>query len=74
MKTKVNDKEINNMILYLRVNDIMEIYYVDKSDSWYYQDDVTDLRFYDYKTDKHYTREDIVEIAIKNNWKKDWTK
>ena len=65
MKTKVNDKEINNMILFMRIKNVAEFQYID-SDS--------DLKFYDYKTDKHYTREDIVEIAIKNNWKKDWTK
>lgn len=59
------DKDINNMILFLRVNRFAEFQYIDCD---------SDLKFYDYQTDKHYTRDDIVKIAEENKWKPDWQK
>ena len=64
MSNEYEDKDINSMILFMRVNNIAEFQYIDND---------SDLKFYDYQTDKHYTREDIIELATENNWKKDWS-
>ena len=59
------DKEINNMILFLRVNRFAEFQYIDST---------SDLKFYDYMTDTHSTRDDIVKLAKENKWTPDWQK
>ena len=72
-----SDKIVNDMILYLRVNSVMEIYYIDGTSNKTNRekvDDATDLRFYDYKTDSHYTREDVTKIALEEGWKEGWKK
>ena len=67
------DKDINNMILFLRVNRFAEFQYIDniKPDD---DDDGGDLRFYDYMTDTHSTRDDVVKLAKENKWTSDWQK
>ena len=60
-----NDKEINSMILYLRVNRVAEMQYVDSDN---------DLKFYDYMSDKHLTREEVIDLSLKSKWKIDWNK
>ena len=61
------DKQINSMILHLRLNDIAEIYYLEQ------QDPITlaelDKGFYDYKTDSWLSRKMIISSAIKTGWK-----
>tara|TARA_R100000734_G_C3258222_1_gene57691 strand:+ start:66 stop:266 length:201 start_codon:yes stop_codon:yes gene_type:complete len=56
------DKQINSMILHLRVKDIAEMYYLDNE-----QD--PDRKFYDYKTDSWITREMVISSAIETGWK-----
>jgi|TARA_R100000995_G_C3457898_1_gene111552 hypothetical protein len=67
------DKDINNMILFLRVNRFAEFQYIDNitADD---DDDGGDLRFYDYMSDTHCTRDDVVKLAKENKWKPDWQK
>ena len=67
------DKDINNMILFLRVNKFAEFQYIDKIDPDD-DDDGGDLRFYDYQTDTYCKREDVVKLAEDNKWKPDWQK
>tara|TARA_R100001443_G_scaffold4000_3_gene12073 strand:- start:9439 stop:9663 length:225 start_codon:yes stop_codon:yes gene_type:complete len=67
------DKDINNMILFLRVNKFAEFQYIDRIDPDD-DDDGGDLRFYDYQTDTYCTREDVVKLAKENKWKPDWQK
>ena len=70
---KYTDKDINNMILFLRVNRFAEFQYIDKVDPDE-TDDGGDLRFYDYQTDTYCKREDVVKLAEDNKWKPDWQK
>ena len=61
-KKPFTDKQINSMILHLRLKDIAEMYYLDNE-----QD--PDRKFYDYKTDSWLTREMLISSAIETGWK-----
>tara|TARA_R100000231_G_C5329677_1_gene165933 strand:- start:2160 stop:2534 length:375 start_codon:yes stop_codon:yes gene_type:complete len=63
---KVNHKELNNMILFLRVHRIAEFYYIGLHNS------NTRKRFYDYISGKMFTRQQIIDLALDNHWHKDW--
>jgi hypothetical protein len=64
------DKHINSMILFLRINNIAEIQYIDRQITA--GADTGDLTFYDYKSDSHITREQLIASALESGWKKDW--
>ena len=61
------DKQINSMILHLRLKDVAEIYYLDIKD----QETRTthDRGFYDYKTNSWISREMVISSAIETGWK-----
>ena len=61
------DKQINSMILHLRLNDIAEIYYLEQKDPFSYSK--LDKGFYDYKTDSWISREMLISSAIETGWK-----
>lgn len=74
------DKQINSMILFLRVNNIAEMYYLDKSKD--YGDnylsttddsqDQGDYVFFDYKSGSHLSRDMVISTSISEGWKEDW--
>tara|TARA_R100000353_G_scaffold88133_2_gene65424 strand:+ start:90 stop:353 length:264 start_codon:yes stop_codon:yes gene_type:complete len=81
-----SDKQINSMILYLRINRVAEIQYIDRQitteavsnpfmDSALEQDkDSGDLTFYDYMSASHLTKDQLISAAIESGWKEDWKK
>jgi len=60
------DKQINSMILHLRLNDIAEIYYLEQQDPYTYAK--FDKGFYDYKTDSWLSRKMLIGSAIETGW------
>ena len=82
MSKKYTDKQINSMILFLRVNEVAEMYYLDKSKDYgeeYYKptrddsQDMGDLTFYDYQSDSHLSLKQVISTAISEGWKENWT-
>ena len=69
------DKQINSMILHLRLKDIAEIYYLEQKDPYYleqkdpYSYTKLDKGFYDYKTDSWISREMLISSAIETGWR-----
>jgi hypothetical protein len=62
---KYEDKDINSMILFLRINNLAEIQYTDIDG----QD-----KFYDYISKFSWTRKEVVEYALENDWCTHWRK
>ena len=61
------DKQINSMILHLRLNNIAEIYYLDIKDP---ETRTThDRGFYDYRTNSWISRKELIASAIETDWK-----
>tara|TARA_R100000353_G_scaffold155090_1_gene113890 strand:- start:16537 stop:16728 length:192 start_codon:yes stop_codon:yes gene_type:complete len=60
--TEYKDKDINSMILYLRINRVAEMQYVDNRKD----------KFFDYMSDKWITRDDVIKLALKHKWKENW--
>ena len=82
MSKEYTDKQINSMILFLRVNEVAEMYYLDKSKDYgeeYYKptiddsQDMGDLTFYDYQSDSHLSLKQVISTAISEGWKENWT-
>ena len=61
------DKQINSMILHLRLKDIAEIYYLEQKDPYTLRKLVKG--FYDYKTDSWLSRKMLISSAIETGWK-----
>lgn len=59
------DKDINSMILFLRINKLAEIQYIDADGQ---------NKFYDYIRQSYLTRKEIIKYALKNDWKSNWKK
>ena len=59
------DKDINSMILFLRINKLAEIQYTDMKS----QD-----KFYDYISKSSWTRKEVVKYALNNDWHIHWIK
>lgn len=59
----VDNRTLNSMILYLRINRVAEFQNVDHGQT---------ARFYDYISAKKYTRDDIITLAYKHKWTKEW--
>ena len=55
------DKQINSMILHLRLNDVAEMYYIEN-------DDDSDRNFFDYRTQTYITREQVISLALETKW------
>ena len=69
------DKQINSMILYLRINRVAEIQYIDRQiDEKNRHIDSGDLTFYDYMSASHLTKNQLISAAIESGWKEDWKK
>ena len=66
MSKEYTDKQINSMILFLRVNDIAEMYYLDSQD-------MGDYTFFDYKSDSYLSLKQVISTAISEGWKENWT-
>ena len=61
------DKQINSMILHLRLNNIAEIYYLDIKDP---ETRTThDRGFYGYRTNSWISRKELIASAIETDWK-----
>ena len=56
------DKQINSMILFLRVNNIAEMYYLEN-------DQDPDRKFYCYRSDSWLTRKQVISTALDSGWK-----
>ena len=61
MSKKYTDKQINSMILHLRLNNIAEMYYLENQDN-------SDRNFFDYRTQTYLTRQQICSLAIETKW------
>ena len=59
------DKDINSMILFLRINKLAEIQYTDS----YKQN-----KFFDYIQQSYLTRKEVINYALENDWKSNWKK
>ena len=55
------DKQINSMILFLRVNNIAEMYYLEN-------DQDPDRKFYCYRSDSWLTRKQVISTALDSGW------
>jgi len=81
MIKEYTDKQINSMILFLRVNRVAEMYYLDKSKDYgkYYKkptddsQDMGDYIFFDYQSDSHLSLKQVISTAISEGWKENWT-
>ncbi len=50
------------MILHLRLNNVAEMYYIENQDD-------SSRDFYDYRTDTHLTKEQVISLALETKWK-----
>jgi len=57
------DKQVNSMILFLRVNNIAEMYYLEN-------DQDPDRKFYCYRSDSWLTRKQVISTALDSGWKR----
>tara|TARA_R100001082_G_scaffold108414_1_gene83616 strand:- start:4704 stop:4922 length:219 start_codon:yes stop_codon:yes gene_type:complete len=57
-----SDKEVNSMILYLRINRVAEMQYIDDSSD----------KFHDFISHKKLTREEVIDLALDYKWHKSW--
>lgn len=81
MSKEYTDKQINSMILFLRVNNIAEMYYLDKTKDYGKNylpttddsQDKGDYIFFDYKSGSHLSRDMVSSTAISEGWKENWT-
>lgn len=55
------DKQINSMILHLRLNNVAEMYYLENEDN-------SDRNFFDYRTQTYLTREQVISLALETKW------
>ena len=67
MMKEYTDKQINSMILHLRLKEIAEIYYLEQKDPYTHRK--LDRGFYDYKTNSWISREMLISSAIETGWK-----
>jgi len=69
-----NDKQINSMILYLRVNRVAEVQYVDREiiNTETTSVDTGDLKLYDYMSNSHLSVKQLISAAIESGWTEDW--
>ena len=76
MSKEYTDKQINSMILFLRVNNIAEMYYLDKTKDYGKNylpttddsQDKGDYIFFDYKSGSHLSKSQVIALAIETKW------
>lgn len=76
MSKEYTDKQINSMILHLRLNDVAEMYYLDNSKDYgkFYMkseddsQDKGDYIFFDYKSGSHLSKSQVIALAIETKW------
>ena len=56
------DKQINSMILHLRLNNVAEMYYLENEDG-------SDRNFFDYCSQSYLEKFQVVALAIDTGWK-----
>ena len=56
------DKQINSMILHLRLNNVAEMYYIENQDD-------SQRNFFDYRTQSYLQKSQVVALAIETGWK-----
>jgi len=56
------DKQINSMILHLRLNNVAEMYYLENEDG-------SDRNFFDYCSQSYLEKSQVVALAIDTGWK-----
>ena len=61
MSKEYTDKQINSMILHLRLNDIAEMYYLENEDN-------SDRNFFDYRSQTYLTKCQVISLAIEAKW------
>tara|TARA_R110000796_G_scaffold244289_1_gene367280 strand:- start:611 stop:805 length:195 start_codon:yes stop_codon:yes gene_type:complete len=61
MSKEYTDKQINSMILHLRLNNVAEMYYLDNQDD-------SERNFFDYRTQTYLTREQVISLALETKW------
>ena len=61
MSKEYTDKQINSMILHLRLNNIAEMYYIENKDD-------SSRDFFDYRTQNYLTREQVISLALETKW------
>jgi|5B_taG_2_1085324.scaffolds.fasta_scaffold380610_2 hypothetical protein len=57
-----SDKQINSMILHLRLNNVAEMYYIENKDD-------SQRNFFDYRTQSYLEKSQIISLAIETGWK-----
>jgi len=62
MSKEYTDKQINSMILHLRLNNIAEMYYLENEDG-------SDRNFFDYCSQSYLEKSQVVALAIDTGWK-----
>ncbi len=66
MKKKYSDRELNQMICFLKVTNIAEIQYVSRNNPE--NEDAGDLILFDYKTSSHITEEQLIASALESGF------
>lgn len=66
MSKEYADKQINSMILHLRLNNVAEMYYLEKEHE---NRDDSDRNFFDYRTQSYLSKSQLIALAIDTGWK-----
>ena len=62
MSKEYTDKQINSMILHLRLNNVAEMYYLENEDN-------SDRNFFDYRSQSYLEKSQVTALAIDTGWK-----
>jgi len=62
MSKEYTDKQINSMILHLRLNNVAEMYYLENEDG-------SDRNFFDYCSQSYLEKSQVIALAIDTGWK-----
>ena len=55
------DKQINSMILHLRLNNVAEMYYIENQDD-------SQRNFFCYRTKTYLLKEQVISLALETGW------
>ena len=61
MSIEYTDKQINSMILHLRLNNVAEMYYLENEDG-------SDRNFFDYCSQTYLTKQQVISLALETKW------
>tara|TARA_R110002050_G_scaffold70644_2_gene152256 strand:+ start:187 stop:390 length:204 start_codon:yes stop_codon:yes gene_type:complete len=62
MSKEYTDKQINSMILHLRLNNVAEMYYLENEDG-------SDRNFFDYCSQSYLEKSQVIALSIDTGWK-----